>query len=234
MGKRLTAVAEKVDRETRYSFSESIALLKETASAKFDEAAEAVLRLNIDPKKNEHRIRGTVALPHGTGKDIRVCVIAKGEKVTEAEKAGADFVGGEELVEKIDKEGWLEFDRMVATPDMMSVVSSLGRVLGPRGLMPSPKSGTVTMDVGSAVDELKKGKLEFRVDEYGQIHCLFGRLSFEADKLEQNFTALAKAVFAEKPSDIKGRYVKSVSISSTMGPGIKIDPADLSRIVTGE
>ena len=234
MGKRITAVAEKVDREQLYTLNDAINLLKETASAKFDEAAEAVMKLNIDPKKNEHRIRGTVALPNGTGKDVRVCVIAKGEKITEAESAGADFVGGEELVEKIDKEGWLEFDRMVATPDMMSVVSGLGRVLGPRGLMPSPKSGTVTMDVGSAVDELKKGKLEFRVDEYGQVHCLFGRMSFDAAKLEENFVALGKAVLGEKPTDIKGRFVKSISISSTMGPGIKLDPADLTRVVTGE
>ncbi len=230
-GKRFSTVLEKVDRTKFYSHQEAIPLLKQTATAKFDESVEAVFRLGLDVKKNEHRIRATVTLPHGTGKSVRVLVIAKGDKVKEAEAAGADFAGADELVKKIEG-GWLDFDKMVATPDMMATVSKLGRVLGPRGLMPSPKSGTVTADVAQAVKELKQGKLEFRVDDYGQIHTSFGKASFDEKKLSENFLALATAIFDEKPSDVKGRFVKSVTLSSTMGPGIKLDPEQVTKAVT--
>jgi large subunit ribosomal protein L1 len=230
-GKRFAAVAEKIDREQLMAFSDAIGLLKETATAKFDEAAEAIFRLGIDPKKNEHRVRGTVSLPNGTGRTVRVIVIAKGEAMKQAEDAGADRVGGEDLIEEISG-GWLEFDKLVATPDMMSVVSQLGKVLGPRGLMPSPKSGTVTNDVGQAVTELKGGKVEFRVDEYGQIQSPFGRASFDQEKLVENFLALASAIFDEKPDDTKGRFLQNCGVASTMGPGIKIDPEEVTKAVT--
>ena len=230
-GKRFATVLEKVDRTKFYSHQEAIGLLKQTATAKFDESVEAVFRLSIDVKKNEHRIRGTVTLPHGTGKSVRVLVIAKGEKVKEAEAAGADFAGGDDLIKKIEG-GWLDFDKMVATPDMMASVSKLGRILGPRGLMPSPKSGTVSADVSQAVKELKQGKVEFRVDDYGQVHTAFGKASFDEKKLIDNFITLATAVFDEKPSDVKGRFLKSATLSSTMGPGIKIDPELVTKAVT--
>lgn len=230
-GKRFTAVAEKVDREKLLPFSEAISLMKETATAKFDEAAEAVFRLGIDPKRNEHRIRGTVSLPHGTGRTVRVAVVAKGEGVKQAEEAGADRVGGDDLIKEISG-GWLEFDKLVAMPEMMASVSQLGKILGPRGLMPSPKSGTVTNDVGQAVSELKAGRVEFRVDEYGQIHSPFGRASFEEQQLVENFLALAAAIFDEKPEDSKGRFLKNCAVATTMGPGIKIDPEDVTKVVT--
>jgi large subunit ribosomal protein L1 len=230
-GKRFVANLEKVDPTRFYTHQEAVPLLKQTATAKFDESAEAVFRLSIDVKKNEHRIRGTVTLPHGTGKNVRIIVIAKGEKVKEAETAGADFAGGDDLIKKIEG-GWLDFDKMVATPDMMATVSKLGRVLGPRGLMPSPKSGTVTADVSQAVKELKQGKLEFRVDDYGQIHTAFGKASFDEKRLSENFLALATAIFDEKPSDVKGRFLKSVTLASTMGPGIKLDPEQVTKAVT--
>ena len=228
-GRRYAAVAEKVDRSRVYSVDEAIALLKETASAKFDEAAEAVFQLGVDPRRNEHRIRGTVTLPHGTGRSVTVLAFAKGEALKAAEEAGADFVGGEDLVKKIE-EGWLEFDRVVATPDMMGIVSRLGRILGPRGLMPSPKTGTVTKDIAQAIKEIKQGKLEFRVDEYGQVHSIFGRVSFPEEHLKENLLALAAAILEERPEDVKGRYVRKVSISTTMGPGIKVDPDEVVRL----
>lgn len=229
-GRRYAEAAAKVDRARIYPVDEAIALLKETASAKFDEAAEAVFQLGVDPRRNEHRIRGSVTLPHGTGRPVRVLAFAKGEALREAEEAGADYAGGEELVKKIE-EGWLEFDRVVATPDMMGVVSRLGRILGPRGLMPSPKTGTVTRDIAQAIREIKQGKLEFRVDEYGQVHSLFGRASFPAEHLKENLLALAAAILEEKPEDVKGRYVRKVTISTTMGPGIKVDPDEIVRLV---
>lgn len=229
-GKRFLAVREKVDRSQLYPVKEAIHLLKQTASAKFDETAEVAFRLGLDPKKNEHRIRGTVILPHGTGKGVKVLAFAKGEALKEAEEAGADWVGGEDLVKKIEG-GWMDFDRVVATPDMMGTVSRLGRILGPRGLMPSPKTGTVAKDIGQAVKELKQGKLEFRLDEYAQLHSAFGRASFREEQLLENFLALTAAVFEERPADVKGRYLKRATISFTMGPGIKLDPDELSRRV---
>ncbi len=229
--KRYLALKEKVDRTRFYSLKEAIQLLKETATADFDEAAEAVFQLGVDPKRNEHRIRGTVTLPHGTGREVRVLAFAKGEALKEAEEAGADYVGGEELVKKIE-EGWLEFDRVVATPDMMAIVGRLGRILGPRGLMPSPKTGTVTKDIGQAIREIKQGKLEFRVDEYGQVHSIFGRASFPEEHLYENFLALAAAIMDEKPADVKGRYIRRVAVSATMGPGIKVDPDEVVRLVS--
>lgn len=231
--KRYVAVKEKVDRTRFYTVEEAVKLMKECATAKFDESADAVFRLAVDPKKNEHRIRGTVTLPHGTGKPVKVLAFAKGEKLKEAQEAGADFVGGEDLVKKIES-GWMEFDRVVATPDMMGIVSKLGKVLGPRGLMPSPKSGTVTPDIGTAVKELKQGKLEFRLDEYGNVHSSFGRCSFSVEHLKENLIALAAAILDEKPADIKGRFIKSVTISSTIGPGIKVDPDDLQKLVAAK
>ena len=230
-GKRYAAVAEHVDRHRFYETDEAMAVLKQTATANFDEAAEAVFRLNVNPRKNEHRIRSTVALPHGTGKAVRVLAFAKGEAQQAAEAAGADHVGGEDLVEKIENEDWFEFDRVVATPDMMSVVGRLGRVLGPRGLMPSPKTGTVTPEIGPAVEELKAGKMEFRIDDYGQVHLLFGRASFAPDQLVENFLALATAIIDERPDDVRGRFLRRVTVSSTMGPGIKVDPDDVARRV---
>jgi large subunit ribosomal protein L1 len=231
--KRYLAVKEKVDRTKFYTVEEAVKLMKECATAKFDESADAAFRLAVDPKKNEHRIRGTVTLPHGTGKPVTVLAFAKGDKLKEAQEAGADFAGGEDLIKKIE-EGWMEFDRVVATPDMMGVVSKLGKVLGPRGLMPSPKSGTVTPDIGTAVQELKRGKLEFRLDEYGNVHSTFGRCSFKAEHLKENLVALAAAILDEKPADVKGRFIKSVTISSTIGPGIKVDPDDLQKLVAAK
>ncbi|MFN4218169.1 MAG: 50S ribosomal protein L1 [Candidatus Bipolaricaulia bacterium] len=231
--KRYVAVKEKVDRTKFYTVEEAVKLMKECATAKFDESADAVFRLAVDPKKNEHRIRGTVTLPHGTGKSVTVLAFAKGEKLKEAQEAGADFAGGEDLVKKIEG-GWMEFDRVVAAPDMMGIVSKLGKVLGPRGLMPSPKSGTVTPDIGTAVKELKRGKLEFRLDEYGNVHSSFGRCSFSVEQLKENFIALAAAILDEKPADVKGRFIKSVTISSTIGPGIKVDPDDLQKLVAAK
>lgn len=228
--RRYLGVKERVDRLKLYSLDEAIALLKELATASFDESADAVLRLGVNPKRNEHRIRGTVILPHGVGKEVRVIAFAKGEKLVEAEEAGADVVGGEDLAKRIE-EGWLQFDAAVATPDMMGIVGRLGRILGPRGLMPSPKTGTVAQEIGQAIEELKQGKLEFRLDEYGNIHSMIGRCSFPQEELRENFLALVQAVFEEKPADVRGRYLRAATISSTMGPGIKLDPAEVSGLV---
>lgn len=231
VSKRYAAAAEHVDPARFYEIEAAMEVLKQTATANFDEAAEAVFRLNINPRKNEHRIRSTVVLPHGTGKSVRVLAFAKGEAQQAAEDAGADYVGGEELVNKIENEDWFEFDRVVATPDMMSVVGGLGRILGPRGLMPSPKTGTVTQEIGSAVEELKAGKMEFRIDDFGQIHQLFGRISFETDQLVDNFMALATAIVDEQPADVRGRFLRRVNVSSTMGPGIRVNPDEVARRV---
>jgi large subunit ribosomal protein L1 len=229
--KRYIAVKEKVDRFRTYHLDEAIALLVEVATASFDETAEAAFKLGVNPKRPEHRIRGTVTLPHGIGREFRIIAFAKGDKKREAEEAGALVVGGEDLAKRIE-EGWLEFDRVVATPDMMSVVSRLGRILGPRGLMPSKKTDTIREEIGKAVAELKGGKVEFRLDEYGNIHSSFGRCSFPQEKLKENFIALAKAIFKNKPQDSKGKYLRGIVLSSTMGPGIKVDPDEVSKILS--
>ncbi len=226
--KRFKAASEAVDRDRAYSLEEGITILKEWQGAKFDESVELAINLGVDPKHADQMVRGAVVLPHGVGKTTRVLVFAKGEKEKEATDAGADYVGGEELAKKIQDEGWLEFDRVIATPDMMSVVGRLGKVLGPRGIMPNPKLGTVTMDVGNAVSEQKAGKVEYRVDKAGIVHVAIGKKSFEAEKLLQNATALIDVVVKAKPAAAKGTYVKKISLTTTMGPGIRIDPASVA------
>jgi large subunit ribosomal protein L1 len=222
-GKKYRNAAKKVEQRP-HPLPEAVKLVTETAYAKFDETVEIAMRLGVDPKHADQMVRGTVVLPHGLGRQARVLVFAQGEKIKEAEDAGADFVGGEELAKKIEG-GWLDFEAVVATPDMMRVVGRLGKVLGPRGLMPNPKTGTVSPDVAKAVQEIKAGKVEFRVDKTGIIHAPFGKKSFGAAKLLENAEALVAAVVKAKPPAAKGKYVKSVTVSSTMGPGIKVDEA---------
>lgn len=225
-GKRYRAAAAKIDRERRYSLDEALrTLLEAGGAAKFDESVEVAVRLGVDPRQADQNVRGTVVLPHGTGKAVRVLVFAKGEKAREAEEAGADHVGAEEIVQKIQGEGWLEFDVAIATPDMMGQVGRLGKVLGPRGLMPNPKVGTVTFDVGKAVREVKAGKVEFRVDKAGIVHVGIGKRSFGADKLRDNAQALLSTLVRIKPAAAKGQYVQAIALSTTMGPGIRVDPA---------
>jgi large subunit ribosomal protein L1 len=221
MGKKYEAAAKLVEKPG-YNLTEAMPLVKKTSFVKFDETVEVAMRLGVDPKHADQMVRGTVVLPHGLGKTKRVIVIASGEKVREAREAGADEVGGDDLVQKIQG-GWLDFDAVVATPDMMKSVGRLGKVLGPRGLMPNPKTGTVTMDVEKAVQEVKAGKVEFRVDKTGIIHCAIGKVSFDAAKLADNAHALISTVIKAKPATAKGRYVKSIVVSSTMGPGVPID-----------
>lgn len=223
MSKRLNESAKLVDKAKLYTLKEAVDLVKKTANAKFDETVEVHVRLSIDPKQSDQIVRGTVALPHGIGKTRRVVVIAKGEKIKEAEKAGADAAGEMDLIEKIGK-GWLDFDVLVATPDTMKDLSKLGKVLGPKGLMPNPKSGTVTFDIERTVKELKLGRIEYKNDSYGIIHCAAGKASFAPEKLEENMKALIEAIIKAKPATSKGHYLKSVTVSSTMGPGIKLDP----------
>ncbi len=225
MSKRMTAVYEKVDPKKRYSLKEALNLLKTTPPAKFDETVEVALDLEVDPKQSDQTVRGTVLLPHGTGKSVKVLVFAKGEAERQATEAGADFVGAQELVEKVQG-GWLGFDVVVSTPDLMKEVGKLGKFLGPRGLMPSPKAGTVTQDVAKAVKEIKQGKVEFKLDKQGDIHLGIGKCSFPAEALEENGRALLEAIWKAKPASAKGRYVRSVSLSTTMGPGIRLDPAE--------
>ena len=225
VGKRRKAALEAVQQGQRYSVGEACSLVKQVAFARFDETVDLAVRLGIDPKQADQQVRGAVVLPHGTGSTKRVLVFAKGDKVAEAEEAGADYVGGDEYVAKIG-EGWLEFDTVVATPDMMGQVGRLGRVLGPRGLMPNPKTGTVTFDVGKAVREAKAGKVEFRVERKGAIvHVPVGKASFDADKLEENVRTLVSTLLRAKPAAAKGTYLRSITLSSTMGPGIRIDPS---------
>ena len=224
IGKRMKAAAAQVNRETRYALDEAVTLATTLATAKFDETLELAVRLGVDPRQADQNVRGTVVLPHGTGRSVRVAVFAKGEKEREARDAGADFVGGDDLVKKIQEEGWLEFDSAVATPDMMGLVGRIGKILGPRGLMPNPKLGTVTFDVGKAVSELKAGKIEFRVDKAGIVHLPFGKASFGAEKLLVNANAALASIVKAKPASSKGNYILSVAVSSTMGPGIKINP----------
>lgn len=222
-GKKYTEAAKLVDRATQYDVAEAISLVKKTAVAKFDETVEAHIRLGVDGRHADQQVRGAVVLPHGTGKTVRVLVFAKGDKVAEAEAAGADFVGGEELIPRIQNEGWFDFDVVVATPDMMGVVGRLGRVLGPKGLMPNPKAGTDTMDVTKAVNDIKAGKIEYRLDKANIIHCPVGKASFTEEQLTENFNTLMDAIIKAKPASAKGTYMKSVTVTSTMGPGIKVN-----------
>ena len=226
-GKRYVESAKLVDRTNLYDVDEAVSILKKTASAKFDETIEAHIRLGVDGRHADQQVRGAVVLPHGTGKTVRVLVFAKGDKVAEAEAAGADYVGGEELVPRIQKEGWLDFDVVVATPDMMGIVGRLGRVLGPKGLMPNPIAGTVTMDVTKAINDIKAGKIEYRLDKSNIIHVPIGKASFEEEKLADNFHTLIGAINKAKPAAAKGQYLKSVVVTSTMGPGIKLNTAKL-------
>ncbi|MDR2350133.1 MAG: 50S ribosomal protein L1 [Deltaproteobacteria bacterium] len=223
-GKRLLTARQKVDRLKRHTFEEAVALVKEVASAKFDETLEIAARLGVDPRHADQMVRGTVLLPSGTGKTVRVAVFAKGDKEREALEAGADVVGAEELMERIQS-GFLEFDKAIATPDLMGLVGRLGKILGPRGLMPNAKLGTVTMDVANAVRELKAGKIEFRVEKNGIVHCPMGKLSFAPEKLLANISAFMDSIVKAKPSTSKGTYIRGLVLSSTMGPGVKVDPA---------
>lgn len=227
VGKRYKAALEKVDRNQRYSLEDAIGLVCETAKAKFDETVEIAVRLGVDPRQAEQNVRGTVALPNGTGKTVRIAVFAKGEKEREAKDAGADVVGAEDLVKRIQEENWLEFDKAIATPDMMGLVGRIGKVLGPRGLMPNPKVGTVTFDVGKAVKELKAGRVEYRVEKAGIVHVPIGKISFGKDKLLENARSLVSSLIKAKPAAAKGNYLMSVAVSSTMGPGVKVDAVTL-------
>ncbi|RME14323.1 MAG: 50S ribosomal protein L1 [Bdellovibrio sp.] len=226
-GKRLKTAMEKINKDKKYSLQEAIQLAVETASAKFDESVDLAVKLGVDPKQSDQQVRGAVELPHGLGKEVKVLVFAKGPKEVEAKEAGADFVGGEDLVEKI-KGGWLEFDKAIATPDMMATVSKVAKILGPRGLMPNPKVGTVTMNVGAAVATEKKGKLAYRVEKAGIVHASIGKKSMGAEKLAENAQALLVALNKAKPSSSKGVYMQGITVSSTMGPGIKVDVASVN------
>ena len=226
-GKRYVESAKLVDRTNLYDVEEAVSIIKKTANAKFDETIEAHIKLGVDGRHADQQVRGAVVLPHGTGKKVRVLVFAKGDKVEEAQAAGADFVGGQELVPKIQNEGWLDFDVVVATPDMMGVVGHLGRILGPKGLMPNPKAGTVTMDVTKAVNDIKAGKIEYRLDKTNIIHVPVGKASFTEEQLADNFHTLMGAIVKAKPAAAKGQYLRSVTITSTMGPGIKLNPVKL-------
>ena len=224
MGKKYLESVKLIDKNTLYTPAEALELSVKTSKAKFDETIECHVRLGVDPRHADQQVRGAVVLPHGTGKSLRVLVFARGEKAKEAEAAGADFVGADELVQKIQGENWFDYDVVVATPDMMGVVGRLGRVVGPKGLMPNPKSGTVTFDVAKAISEIKAGKVEYRLDKNAIIHCSIGKASFGAEKLVENFHTLMEAIIKAKPAAAKGQYVKSVSVASTMGPGAKINP----------
>lgn len=224
-GKKYTEAAKLVDRATFYEPEEAIALVKKAATAKFDETIEVHIRTGCDGRHAEQQIRGAVVLPNGTGKKVRVLVIAKGDKIAEAEAAGADHVGGEELIPRIQNDGWLDFDVVVATPDMMGIVGRLGKILGPKGLMPNPKAGTVTMDVTKAVNDIKAGKIEYRLDKTNIIHVPVGKVSFTDEALQENFNALMDAIVKAKPSALKGQYLRSITLTSTMGPGVKVNVA---------
>ena len=221
-GKKYTEAAKLVDRTAVYEAEEAIALVKKTATAKFDETIEINIRTSCDGRHADQQIRGAVVLPAGTGKKVRVLVFAKGAKLDEAQAAGADFVGGQELLPRIQNEGWLDFDVVVATPDMMSVVGRLGRILGPKGLMPNPKAGTVTMDVTKAINDIKAGKIEYRLDKSNIIHCPIGKASFSEEQLLTNYNALIDAIVKARPAAVKGQYIKSISLATTMGPGVKV------------
>jgi large subunit ribosomal protein L1 len=229
-GKKYLEARNKVDRDKRYELEEGVKLLTETAVAKFDEGVDLAIRLGVDPKKADQMVRGTVVLPHGIGKKVRVLVFAKGPKEKEALDAGADFVGAEDQIEKISK-GWLDFDKAIATPDMMGTVSKLGKILGPRGLMPNPKVGTVTFDVAKAIKEIKAGKVEFRVEKAGIVHVPVGKVSFGFDRLLENIRTLLETILRVKPPTSKGIYLRSITLSTTMGPGVKIDPLYVRNVL---
>ncbi len=224
-GKKYNEALKQYDKTTQYDLAEAVSVVKKTATAKFDETVEVHIRTGCDGRHAEQQIRGAVVLPNGTGKTVRVLVFAKGDKISEAEAAGADHVGGEELIPKIQNEGWLDFDVVVATPDMMGVVGRLGKVLGPKGLMPNPKAGTVTMDVTKAINDIKAGKIEYRLDKSNIIHCPIGKASFTEEQLNENLNALMEAIVKAKPSTLKGQYLKSITLATTMGPGVKISTA---------
>ncbi|MBN1256059.1 MAG: 50S ribosomal protein L1 [Deltaproteobacteria bacterium] len=229
-GKKYHEAKSKIDRNKRYTLEEALHILPETSYVRFDESIDIAIRLGVDPKKPDQMVRGTVALPHGTGKEVRVLVFAQGEKEKEAREAGTDYVGGEDLIEKISQ-GWLEFDKAIATPDMMKVVSKVGKILGPRGLMPNPKVGTVTFEVGKAVQDVKSGRVEFKVDKAGNLHVSVGKVSFGQEKLKENILTLVDSVIKAKPASSKGTYVKGIAVSATMGPGIKIDPLSVRNLM---
>jgi len=222
-GKKYLEAASKIEKGKAYAIEEAVSLLKETKVAKFDETVELVLRLNLDTKKADQQLRGATVLPNGIGKTKKVLVLARGAKATEAKEAGADYVGDVDMIEKIEKESWFDFDTMIATPDMMPALGKIGRVLGPRGLMPNPKTGTVTMDVKKAVEDVKKGRVEYRTDSYGNVAVLVGKVSFENEKLVENIKSFVGLINKTKPSTVKGKYMLNISISTTMGPGIKVD-----------
>jgi large subunit ribosomal protein L1 len=229
-GKKYDNASKNVDRQKRYPLEEALKLVADNNTAKFDETVEMAVRLGVDPRQADQNVRGTVVLPHGTGKIARVLVLAKGEKEREARDAGADFVGGEELVKRIQEENWLDFDRVIATPDIMGAVGRIGKILGPRGLMPNPRVGTVTFDIAKAVQEVKAGKVDYRVDKAGVVHARIGKVSFGDEKLAENARALLAAILRSKPASAKGNYVRSVAVASTMGPGVKVDPAGATRV----
>lgn len=224
-GKKYNESAKMIDRATFYEIEDAVALTKKAATAKFDETVEVHIRTGCDGRHADQQIRGAVVLPNGTGKTVKVLVFAKGDKVSEAEAAGADYVGGDELIPKIQNDGWLDFDVVVATPDMMGVVGRLGKVLGPKGLMPNPKAGTVTMDVTKAINDIKAGKIEYRLDKTNIIHCPIGKVSFSEEQLTQNLNSLLDAIVKAKPSTLKGQYLRSITLTSTMGPGVKVSVA---------
>lgn len=232
-GKKYQEAAKKVDKNVLVTPLQALRFIKENALAKFDESVEVHFRLGIDPRKADQQVRGTVVLPAGTGKTVRVAVFAQGDKQKEAEEAGAVVVGGADLAEKIEK-GWMDFDVSIATPDMMSVVGKLGKILGPRGLMPNPKSGTVTFDVGKAVKDIQKGKVEYRADKYGIVHVVVGKASFTEEQLIENYSALIDEILRVKPAAAKGKYLKTISIASTMGPGVRVDPAKVKDLMEEE
>jgi large subunit ribosomal protein L1 len=227
MGKKMKAALEKIEPRL-YALREAVDVVKQAAYAKFDESVDVALRLGVDPKRSDQMVRGTTSLPHGTGKQVRVLVFAKGEKEQEARQAGADYVGADDLMEKV-KGGWMDFDYAIATPDLMAAVGKLGKVLGPRGLMPNPKTGTVTFEVGKAVNEIRKGRVEFKVEKAGIVQVPLGKVSFDIDKLYDNAAAIIESVLKAKPASCKGRYLKSVTISSTMGPGVPVDTMALTK-----
>ncbi len=228
-GKKYLAASEKIEKSKLYSIEEAVKLVKETNTAKFDGSVELAMRLNLDTKKADQQLRGAVVLPNGTGKTKKVLVIAKGEAAKQAKEAGADYVGDNDYLEKIEKENWFDFDIMVATPDMMPLLGKLGKVLGPKGLMPNPKTGTVTMDTKKAVEDVKKGRIEYRADSFGNVHVIIGKISFDDDKLIENLKFFVNLINKSKPSVVKGKYVLNISLSSTMGPGIRLNPAEFEN-----